>query len=77
MSEFQAALQDFCQRTAAELVSVRFNPVDLALVRVFSASDFLPVDLSLEASSARLRPELMPKPRFGIRKAKDKIRRRY
>ncbi len=71
VTEFQNALQDFCQRTGAELISVRFDPVDHALVRVFSAAAFIPVDLSLEASSARLRPELMPKPRFGIRKATE------
>jgi hypothetical protein len=69
VTSFRAALEDFAASSGVELISLRLDALSGPAVHTFCGAGFFPVDLSEEASSTRLRPESMPKPRFGIRTA--------
>jgi hypothetical protein len=68
-ARFRAALEEFAAGSRAELISLRLDALSGPPVDTFCGAGFFPVDLSEAAFSARLRPESMPRPRFGIRTA--------
>ena len=74
MPLFRAALEEFAASSGVELISLRLEALSGPPIDVFCGAGFFPVDLSEEASCTRLRPELMPKPRFGIRTAEPEDR---
>src|SRR5690349_5039200 len=61
------ALNDFCARTGARLVSARSSVCDMASIAHLTAAGFALVDFSLLARLLRLKPEALPKPRFTLR----------
>src|SRR5713226_3845077 len=69
VAPFRAALEEFAAASQAELISVRFDALNRALMEVFCKAGFIPVDLAEEASYTRPRLESMPKARFGVRLA--------
>jgi hypothetical protein len=69
VTEFAAALRDFCHRTKAELVSARAAGADTATPTVLSTAGFVPVDFSLLAQIPHLKADNLPKPRFSLRPA--------
>jgi hypothetical protein len=67
VASFRAALEELAASSGVELISLRLDASAVPSLDIFCAAGFFPVDLSEEASTSRLRPESMPKPRFGVR----------
>lgn len=64
-----AALEEFCARTGARVVSSRRAGRDTAAMARLTACGFAIVDFSLIARLPRLKPDALPKPRFTLRLA--------
>jgi len=63
------ALDAFCDRTRAELVSAHAGGADTATQMILTAAGFFPVELSLVARIQPLKPQAHPKHRFSMRPA--------
>lgn len=63
------ALDEFCRRTKAELVSAHADGADTAAQAMLIAAGFLPVDFGIGATIRQLKPESLPKQRFPLRPA--------
>lgn len=69
LSAFREALEEFCARTQARLISTHAAGHDMALTARLMEARFFPVEFSLLATLSRIDRALLQPPRFALRKA--------
>jgi RimJ/RimL family protein N-acetyltransferase len=67
--EFRAALDSFCMRTKARLVSTRADARDTSTIGMLSKAGFLAVEFSFKATLPRIKLQSLPPRRYQLRLA--------